>query len=248
MAIWYSRQSSAEIVNGQVMEASDFNNEYAAIVAGIAAAFHATTGHNHTGSLGQGPLLDITGSLGSQIPITGILGPQFGGPKFSTIDPTATDDTPDYVKGGIWVNTTTGNVFVCVDNTSTSASWLPVRPGKTGTITGATTTPSVSDDNTVGYRVGSTIINSTQGIAYICISASTGAAVWLPVAAGRSYSGTSNPGVNDDSTKGYAIGSTGVNTLTNNTFICSSASAGAATWANVTFDEGQAALAAGVFN
>jgi hypothetical protein len=244
MAIWYSRQSSAEIVNGQVIEASDFNNEYAAIVTAFASLTHATTGHNHTGSTGQGPLLDITGSLGT-VPFTGVLGPQFGGIKLSASDPTATDDTPDYVVGSKWINTTSDALFVCVDNTSTAAIWQRVS---NGSITGATTIPTVNEDSADGYTVGSIIVNTTQDVAYICVDATAGAAVWYPISSGKTFVSTSNPGVNDDVNDGYTIGSVGVNTSTNNVFIASSVSAGAAVWQNVTFDEGQAALAAGVFN
>ena len=43
----------------------------------------------------------------------------------------------------------------------------------------ATVAPVVSDDNTAGYEVGSRWLNTTAGREYVCISASTGAAVWV---------------------------------------------------------------------
>ena len=43
----------------------------------------------------------------------------------------------------------------------------------------ATSAPSVSDDSTNGYAVGSVIVDTTNGNVYICEDASPGAAVWL---------------------------------------------------------------------
>lgn len=43
----------------------------------------------------------------------------------------------------------------------------------------ATVAPTVSDDNTAGYEVGSRWLNTTASREYVCISASTGAAVWV---------------------------------------------------------------------
>lgn len=42
----------------------------------------------------------------------------------------------------------------------------------------ATTNPGVSNDSTQGYSVGSQWINTATGTAYLCMSASAGAAVW----------------------------------------------------------------------
>lgn len=55
----YTRQSVAAIVNGNVINASDSNNEYNALLA----AFNATTGHNHDGTTvgGGAPILAVNG-------------------------------------------------------------------------------------------------------------------------------------------------------------------------------------------
>jgi hypothetical protein len=42
----------------------------------------------------------------------------------------------------------------------------------------ATTNPSVSNDNTQGYVVGSEWINTSTGVEYVCMATTTGAAVW----------------------------------------------------------------------
>jgi hypothetical protein len=43
----------------------------------------------------------------------------------------------------------------------------------------ATTAPTVNDDSGDGYDVGSKWIDETNDKAYICLDATSGAAVWL---------------------------------------------------------------------
>ena len=43
MGSTYTRQSSTEIVDGEVVQASDFNNEFEQLVS----AFAVSTGHSH---------------------------------------------------------------------------------------------------------------------------------------------------------------------------------------------------------
>ena len=50
MGATYTRQSSAGIVDGSVIEASDLNDEYDQLVA----AFAVTTGHTHDGTAAEG--------------------------------------------------------------------------------------------------------------------------------------------------------------------------------------------------
>lgn len=61
----YTRQSSGEFVNGQVIEASDSENEFAA----IAAAFDGSTGHTHTGSSGDGPQIPLSTAVTGTLPV-----------------------------------------------------------------------------------------------------------------------------------------------------------------------------------
>ena len=56
----YTRQSAASIVNGGVIDADDFNDEYNA----IEAAFNASTGHKHDGTVGNGPPIEDIGPSG----------------------------------------------------------------------------------------------------------------------------------------------------------------------------------------
>jgi len=273
----YTRQSSAEIVDGQVINASDSNNEYNALLN----AFNGTTGHDHSGGTGLGQKINLTGA---SIGVTGRLDASVGGIYTTTTDPTATDDTPEFVAGSIWINTTSKEIFRCIDNTSTAAVWrkengtssasmptvtsdlahgyvrgsiwlytgvspslalicidatngaavwYPLPRGRTGVITGATTIPTTANDNTQGYSQGSIILNSTQGCFYLCTSASTGAATWVSLASGRTYTDTVNPTTTDDSSKGYQVGSIGVNTSTLQAFVAISVGASAANWAAI---------------
>lgn len=237
MASGYTRQSTAEIVTGQVIEASDFNNEFNQILA----AFDASTGHDHSGGTGLAPPISLTLT---NTGVTGILDAKFGGIKTSASDPTATDDTPDYVVGSIWVNTTSKAVFQCTDNTSTAAKWVR-RQAKT--ITGATTLPATTDDVTAGYLPGHLIVNLTQGVAYICLDNTASAAIWVSLGVGRTGSGTVDPTVNEDANDGYRAGSIYVNTATQATFTCISATVGAASWVQTSADVGQAVLQANLF-
>lgn len=61
----YTRQSAGEFVNGQVIEASDTENELVA----IATAFDGTSGHTHTGSGGNGPLIPLSTSVTGTLPV-----------------------------------------------------------------------------------------------------------------------------------------------------------------------------------
>jgi hypothetical protein len=44
----------------------------------------------------------------------------------------------------------------------------------------ATTDPGVSNDNTQDYAPGSAWLNTSTGVEWLCVSAATGAAVWVP--------------------------------------------------------------------
>jgi len=233
----YTRQSAAQIVDGQVINASDSNNEYNALLG----AFNGTTGHDHSGGTGLGQKINLTGA---SIGVTGVLDPSVGGIYVTTTDPTAANASPTYVKGCVWLNTTSGAVFICVVDTAAAAVWYRLPAS---TITGATTVPGTANDVTQGYKIGSIIYNSTQGCFYLCTSNTASAATWTALATGRVFVSASAPGVNDDNTKGYQPGSVGVETTTPNTYICVSTGTGAAVWQNVTFNVGFASIAAQVF-
>ena len=83
MGTGYTRQSEAEISDGETIFADPIEAEFDA----IQAAFHGTTGHAHDGTAGEGPKILLTN--GSSV--TGVLSKSNGGTGISTYTiPTAT--------------------------------------------------------------------------------------------------------------------------------------------------------------
>ena len=59
MGATYTRQSSSDIVDGAVIEASDLNNEFDQLLA----AFAVSTGHTHDGTAAEdGPITKLLGN------------------------------------------------------------------------------------------------------------------------------------------------------------------------------------------
>lgn len=61
----YTRQSAGEFVSGETINASDSENEFAA----LASAFDGTSGHSHDGTAGNGPKIDLTNSSTGTLPV-----------------------------------------------------------------------------------------------------------------------------------------------------------------------------------
>jgi hypothetical protein len=230
MPTWYSRQSSAEIVTDQVIEASDFNNEYNAIVTAFASAFASTfgTGHSHTGTAGDGVLIALTGTAGVT-GVTGVLASKFGGVQISASDPTATDDTdstPPHVVGSRWVNTTSKTTFVCTDNTNGAAVWSRLQGVSSASL------PTTTNDITQGYQIGHIwyYTGVTPAVPYLCGANTANAAVWVPLGVGRHGTGVVAPAVTDSSTFGWREGSVFVDTAADQAYVCVDATGGAAVW------------------
>lgn len=230
MPIWYSRQSSSEIVNGQVIEDSDFNNEYDAIVTAFVDAFTSTSGqgHSHTGTYGDGPLINLTGTSGVT-GVTGVLASRYGGVHTSTSDPTVNDDvdsTVPHVVGSRWVNTTTKTTFVCTDNTNGAAVWSRMQGVTSASL------PTVGDDIADGYQIGHIwhYTGATPNATFVCVSNASGAASWVRIQG--TYS-ASLPSVTDDLASGYLVGHIWYYTAVTPAlpFVCRDNAAGAAVWA-----------------
>lgn len=102
----------------------------------------------------------------------------------ATANPAVGDDDVDgYSVGSIWINVTADDAFICLDASTGAAVWAQIDGGGGGILNklNATVAPAVGDDNVDGYEVGSLWIDVTADNSYICVDASTGAAVWLQI-------------------------------------------------------------------
>ena len=109
--------------------------------------------------------------------ITGILNN-----LIATTNPSADEDSGDgYSVSSRWINVTLDKEFVCLDSTVASAVWKETTISGSGLLDklDATVAPTVDNDNTEGYGVGSKWIDVTADVFYVCVDTSTGAAIWL---------------------------------------------------------------------
>jgi len=152
----------------------------------------------------------------------------------ATVAPSATDDSAaGYAVGSMWIDTTANSSYVCVDSTATTAIWnqidgIPFKSNLT-----SVTQPSITDDLTAGYSVGSIWHDTTFGIWFIAKSVAAGAAVWIVLESHKYGSGISNPTPSNDRTQNYSNGSMYYNNVTGDTFICVNNAIGAANWQHV---------------
>ena len=115
----YTRQSTGTIINGSPITAPPLNSEFNQ----VAAAFHGTTGHGHTGATGDAPKIPLATSVSGYLPaVNGGVG---GLNKMdATAAPIATNDSSQgYVVGSMWHNTTTGRTYICIVNSASAAVW-----------------------------------------------------------------------------------------------------------------------------
>lgn len=114
----YTRQSVADILNGENVTAPPLNAEFNT----LQDAF-GTGGHSHDGSVGNGPKINLATS------VTGVLSPNnggFGGRNVfdQTSNPNQTADVAQgYAVGSVWINVTTNKSFQCLSNTTGAAIW-----------------------------------------------------------------------------------------------------------------------------
>ena len=119
MGTGYTRQSAAEILDGEDIVAAPLNAEFDA----LRDAFSGVSGHSHDGTTGEGVKIDLTTS------ISGILPAANGGiggihKLNATAAPTVNDDSGDgYVVGSQWIDVTADRAYTCVDNTLGAAVW-----------------------------------------------------------------------------------------------------------------------------
>lgn len=122
----YVRQSVASIVNGNIINASDFNNEYNALLG----AFDVTTGHNHDGT--------TTGTGSAILKLNGVSYP--ASPSSNTVPVVTSTNTITYEKvpNAALLNAgfTLGSTSVTLGGTTTSVGALTLLNATTsGTFT-----------------------------------------------------------------------------------------------------------------
>jgi hypothetical protein len=83
--------------------------------------------------------------------------------------------------------------------------------------------PTVTDDISKNYRIGSEWINTLTGKEFVCINSTTGAAVWvdtitIPIVTKNNFEAIIDPTSGDNASEGYSVGSSWVNTITRKKF------------------------------
>lgn len=100
----------------------------------------------------------------------------------------------------------------------------------------ATIDPTINDDSSDGYSVGSVWVNTSTDKAFTCVDATAGAAVWSTGGGSDildKLDATTSPTVNDDSGDGYSVGSRWVDVTNDKAYICLDAAVGAAVWGKI---------------
>lgn len=168
----YTRQSVAQIQNGEVVEAAPINAEFNA----LQGAFNGSSGHIHDGTTGNGPKINLTTSL------TGVLPVAHGGyAAIHKIDATSApsssnDSSEGYGPGSHWVDVTNDFVWVCVDATPLSAVWRRLTQTITGTANQVTVT---NGDGTSGEPTISMASNFLPVGVILPYGGSTAPTNWL---------------------------------------------------------------------
>lgn len=159
----YTRQSTADIVTGLVVEAQPINNEYDAIETAMAVA----GGHNHDGTAGGGAPINLATSL------TGTLGLDRGGTNANlTGAVTGAHIVMGASSGLTWVkNNLAGASTPTVSNDSSqgytvTSLWLYVPSGRiymcTTAAVGAAAWTELNDSIAVGTALGKVKVSSTD--------------------------------------------------------------------------------------
>jgi len=206
MGTGYTRQSSAEIADSEIINAAPLNDEFNA----IENAFHATTGHSHDGTSGEGPLINLASS------VTGVL-PQanggIGNAYFIISGPATSAKTYTFPNASTTILTT--NSLVTVAQGGTGAATL------TGLVKGnGTSAFTAASAGTDYYAPGSTDVAVTDGGTGA--SDASGARTNLGLVPGtdvQAYDAdTLKSDVGATLTAGYVVTSTNAGTKSSGTF------------------------------
>jgi len=111
----------------------------------------------------------------------------------ATTNPTVNDDdTQGYSVGSQWVNVTTDEAFICVDDSIGAAKWPEIGGAGSG-VHVATVDPTPNDDGSSGFQVGSLWLNKTTYELWVSIDDTASNAVWVGVSGVLSSSNQDMP-------------------------------------------------------
>jgi hypothetical protein len=170
--------------------------------------------------------------------------------KVAATAPTANDDRNQrHIQGSRWINTTTGDEYVCVSNEPTAAVWKNTTSGGGSGIVVMTVAPTINDDSGDGYTIGQLWVNTVTDIVYMVTDVTVGAAIWKdlsssPASMPPAVVTTTAPTINDDSGDGYAIGQMWINTVTDIVYTATDVTVGAAVWKDLSSSTGSIAASA----
>jgi hypothetical protein len=98
----------------------------------------------------------------------------------------------------------------------------------------ATIAPTAGNDSGESYEVGSRWVDLTADREYVCVDASTSAAVWEKTAGGNKLDATGAPTAGNDLGDGYSVGSRWIDVTANKEYVCVDSTNSAAIWTETT--------------
>ena len=93
---------------------------------------------------------------------------------------TGDDDLDGYSIGSWWFDTTGHGLYIAEDVSTGKAVWRTVYPQGSSAHT-STNAPTVNDDTSLGYSIGSLWVKTDTDYAYIATDVTTGKAVWKTI-------------------------------------------------------------------
>lgn len=158
MGTGYTRQSAANIITDNVIEAADLNAEFNL----LESAFNSSTGHSHDGTSGEGPQIALTSGISGVLPIAN------GGTNAATASAAATSlgvgtsDSPQFagINLGHASDTTLTRVsagVIAVEGTNVLLNGGALGTPSSATLTNATGLPvaGITSSTSTALGVGS---------------------------------------------------------------------------------------------
>lgn len=168
-ATGYVRQSAAQIISGNTIQASDFNNEYNKLQDFASDSI----GHDHSGGTGLGPKLALTTAVSGILPVAN------GGTGIANSANNTITFTGNYTLG----LTLTGNTAVTLPTSGTLLSSASV-----GTITSGTWNGTIIAETYGGTGVSA--LSSITALTGLITVGTIGTGTWQGTAVTGQYGGT----------------------------------------------------------